>query len=169
MLSNSGLLRSSAATILGTRWVGQGVPGRGVVWCTSPVGVLWWQVRKQYRRRFRGSAAKVVVRFFRAFIVSWMCVCVCVCARSHRRWCICAFPLTLQRYRFLMYIHDHLPSTSPVEKRWPRVPPFFREASHLLRIMHHKWRVRGGGRGRVLSEFNLTLPTGLIWSVPVGP
>ena len=149
------------------------MPGRGVVWCTSPVGVLWWQVRKQYRRRFRGSAAKVVVRFFRAFIVSWMCVCVCVCvcvcARSYRRWYTCAFPLTLQRYRFLMYIHDHLPSTSPVEKRWPRVPPFFREASHLLRIMHHKWRVRGGGRGRVLSEFNLTLPTGLIWSVPVGP
>jgi myosin-1 len=75
---------------------------------------LGWKVRKQYRRLFKNSASTIVVRFFRAYI----------------------------RYRFMVFVKDHLPSTSPVDKKWPKVPPFFRNTSKVLRILHHRWRCR---------------------------
>nr|WEL12768.1 myosin class I D [Halisarca dujardinii] len=73
---------------------------------------LGWKVRKQYRRMFKTSAGTVVANFFRGYI----------------------------RFRFLVFVKDHLPSTSPTDKKWPKVPAFFRTTSKILRILHHRWR-----------------------------
>ena len=47
-----------------------------------------------------------------------------------------------QCYRFLVMLHRHLPTRSPLDRRWPKPSSFlFEETSEILRNMYHKWRV----------------------------
>ena len=46
-----------------------------------------------------------------------------------------------QRYRFMMKLSKTLPSSSPIDKNWPRSSFLFRSASEQLQGMHHRWRV----------------------------
>jgi len=49
----------------------------------------------------------------------------------------------LQCYKFLVSVFHNLPSNSLLDKRWPLCSSYFNEASEGLRLIHHRWRVRG--------------------------
>lgn len=54
-----------------------------------------------------------------------------------------------QRTLWLVRVVQGLPTSSPIDKRWPAAPKNLRRASELLRYMHHQWRCRNYCRPRI--------------------
>ncbi|XP_066301041.1 unconventional myosin-Ia-like isoform X2 [Branchiostoma lanceolatum] len=89
--------------------------------CIWSVGIirkyfLGWQVRKEYRKRFRANAAPKIVSFLRN----------CV------------------RRKYLLFLHSRLAALpcSLLSKDWPRSPIICHTTNKHLRKIYHGWRCR---------------------------
>lgn len=71
-----------------------------------------WQVRKEYRSKFRSIAGPKIIKFLRIAL----------------------------KKQFLLKLKASLPSMSPLDKTWPKCSPLFSSASTQLQDIHHKWR-----------------------------
>ncbi|XP_065183961.1 unconventional myosin-Ia-like [Sycon ciliatum] len=88
--------------------------GRKCEWAATIIHkyYLGWKVRKENRKKLRSVAGPILTR----------------CAR---KWL---------RRRFLFNLRANLPSSSPTHQEWPPCSPLFRDASKLLKDLHHTWR-----------------------------
>ncbi|XP_013388317.1 unconventional myosin-Ia-like [Lingula anatina] len=85
--------------------------------CLWAVGVIrkyfqGWQVRREYRRKFRSHAVPIMIRFLQ---------------------------VSLKR-KFLLDLSKKLPSLSPIDQKWPECSMLHKEASEEIRKIHHRWR-----------------------------
>lgn len=87
-----------------------------VLWAVSVIKKYYrgWQVRREYRNKFRAIAGPKIVLFFQVAL----------------------------RKKFLLSLRGRLPSMSPISQEWPRCSNLFKPTSEELRKIFHRWRCR---------------------------
>ncbi|CAE1316086.1 MYO1 [Acanthosepion pharaonis] len=87
-----------------------------VLWAVSVIRKYYrgWQVRREYRNKFRAIAGPKIVLFFQVAL----------------------------RKKFLLSLRGRLPSMSPISQEWPRCSNLFKPTSEELRKIFHRWRCR---------------------------